>query len=447
MNVALLGYDTEGKVSYDYYKKQGADITICDQKMDLVVPPDTPTQLGEHYLENLDRFDVLVRTAGMPPHIILDKNPNVASKVTTLMNEFLRVCPTRNIIGVTGTKGKGTTSTLIARMLEAAGKDVRLGGNIGVPPFTFLDELNENSWVVLEMSSFQLIDLRHSPHIGVCLMVVPEHLNWHADMAEYMEAKSQLFAHQTSNDVAIYFVDSENSREIAAAGAGRKLPYFRSPGAWVNGNMITIDGQEICRTDELKLLGTHNWQNVCAAITAVWQTGVRDTAAIRSVLTSFSGLEYHIELIRELDGVKYYNDSFGTTPETAIVAIEAFSAPKVIILGGGYKGVSFDELASTVKNSDIRHVVLIGNPAYPDDAKRQTAAPKLEGALEAQTIKNVTSLVKLGGPSMTEVVETARSVAKPGDIVLFSTACTSFDMFENYKERGAAFTVAVRSLR
>jgi UDP-N-acetylmuramoylalanine--D-glutamate ligase len=211
--------------------------------------------------------------------------------------------------------------------------------------------------------------------------------------------------------------------------------------------MITIDGQEICTTDELKLLGKHNWQNVCAAVTAVWQAGVRDIAAMRSVLMTFSGLEYHIELVRELDGVQYYNDSFGTTPETAIVALQAFTQPKVVILGGGYKGIPFNDLASEIKNNAVRHVVLIGNPAHGNDAKHRTAAPELKAALEAQGIENVTSLVKDGGPSMTEVVEAARSVAQPGDVVLLSTACTSFDMFEDYKERGAQFTAAVKDLR
>lgn len=443
MNVALIGYGTDGKVSYEYYKKLGANITICDQRTDLEVPDGVDTQLGEHYLDNLDRFDVLVRTSGMPPRVILDKNSEVAHKITTQINEFLRVCPTKNVIGVTGTKGKGTTSTLVTKMLEAAGKEVCLGGNIGVPPFMFLDELTADSWVVLELSSFQLIDLQCSPHIGVCLMVTPEHLNWHAGMAEYTEAKSRLFAQQTSEDVAIYFADSENSREIAAAGAGRKLPYYRSPGAWVNGNIITIDGQEICRTDELKLLGKHNWQNACAAVTAAWQAGVHDTAALRSVLTSFSGLEHRLELVRELGSVRYYNDSFGTTPETAIVALQAFTQPKVIILGGSDKGADFGELASVVRTTNVRQVILMGNTA---NTTNPSVTPKVEAALRSAGVENITSLVKTDGPTMSEVVQTAQSAAQPGDVVILSTACASFDMFKDYKDRGNQFKAAVNSL-
>jgi UDP-N-acetylmuramoylalanine--D-glutamate ligase len=443
MKVALLGFDTEGKTSYDFFKAQDAAITICDQKTDLEIPAGTDSQLGENYLDNLDRFDMLVRTAGMPPHLILDKNPGVAGKITTHINEFMKVCPTRNVIGITGTKGKGTTSTLITKMLEAAGKDVYLGGNIGIPPLSFLDKLTSDSWVVLELSSFQLMDLRTSPHIAVCLMIVPEHLNWHEDMDEYTGAKAQLFAHQSSDGIAIYFADNELSKEIAGAGAARKLPYYRSPGAFVNGNMITIDGAEICTTDELKLLGKHNWQNVCAALTAYWQVNQNIDAA-RSVLTSFSGLPYHLEFIRELDGVQYYNDSFSTTPETAAVAVEALPAPKVLVLGGSDKNIPFDALAQAVKNGNVKQVVLIGNTT---NAKQPASAPKIETALHTVGFDAITNLAKPGGPSMQEIVDTAHSLAQDGDVILFSPASASFDMFPNYKVRSAAFTEAVRALR
>ncbi len=430
MKVALLGYDTEGKVSYDYYKELGADITICDQNAELLPPNGVATQLGDAYLDNLDQFDVLVRTAGMPPHVILDKNPKVAGKITTLVNEFMRFCPTPNIIGITGTKGKGTTSTLITQMLEATGRDVYLGGNIGLPPLTFLDKLTTDSWVVLELSSFQLIDLQRSPHIGVCLMVVPEHLNWHKDMAEYVAAKGRLFEQQTSEDVAIYFAENLTSLEVADNGAGRKLPYYRSPGAFVNGNMITIDGTEICTTDDLKLLGKHNWQNVCAALTAYWQVDQNIDAA-RSVLSSFSGLEHRLEFVHELDGIKYYDDSFGTTPETAIVAMQAFSQPKVVILGGSDKGASYDDLAQVVKTSNVREALLIGDQAT-----------KIQTALEKTGFTDFVA----GGDTMKEIVAKAHIAGQNGDIVLLSTGCASFDMFENYKDRGSQFKKAVLAL-
>lgn len=434
MKVALLGFDTEGKASYEFFKARGEEITICDQKPDVKVPAGVATQLGEGYLCNLDRFDVLVRTPGLPPRLILEKNPTVADKITTQTNEFMKACPTRNIIGVTGTKGKGTTSTLIAQMLEAAGKQVFLGGNIGVPPLSFLDKLNADSWVVLELSSFQLIDLQASPHIGVCLMVVPEHLNWHADMAEYTLAKSHLFEQQSSDDTAIYYAENEVSKEIAAAGAGQKLPFYRSPGAFVNGNMITINGEALATTDELKLLGAHNWQNACAAVTALWAANVRELEPLRRVLTSFTGLQHRLELTRELDGVRYYDDSFGTTPETAIVALQAFSEPKILILGGSDKGANYDELARSAASGNVRKVVLIGHEGA-----------KIQAALESAGFHDFTPVIT-GREMMPEIVKTARESAQNGDVVLLSTGCASFDMFDNYKDRGQRFKEAVNAL-
>ncbi|HVX23748.1 MAG TPA: UDP-N-acetylmuramoyl-L-alanine--D-glutamate ligase [Candidatus Saccharimonadales bacterium] len=431
MNVAILGYDTEGRVSYDYYRKLGHDVTICDQKTDLAVPAGAATVLGESYLDDLDRFDILVRTAGMSPRKILSKNPAVASKITTQVNEFMHVSPTRNIIGVTGTKGKGTTSTLIAQMLEAAGKRVHLGGNIGIPALELLDEdIRPEDWVVLELSSFQLIDLKVSPHIGVCLMVVPEHLDWHPDINDYTLAKSNLFAHQKSTDIAIYFPESELSRLISSHGHGQKLPYFASPGAAVSGGEIAIENQPICRTDELKLLGQHNWQNVCAAVTAVWQA-TQDVAALRKALTTFTGLEHRLELVSEHHGVRYYNDSFGTTPETAMVALQAFNEPKVIILGGSDKGANYEELAKTVAKTNVRQALLIGEQAV-----------RIQAALEAAGFHDF----QPGGTTMNDIVEKAQAIAQPGDVVLLSPGCASFDMFENYKDRGNQFKRAVQAL-
>lgn len=431
MNVAIIGFATEGIVSAKYYASRGHTITVCDLDATLNIPEGYAAQLGPGYLTDLDRFDVIVRTAGLPPHIILAANSDVAPLITTALNEFLGVSPTKNIIGVTGTKGKGTTSTLIAKMLEAAGKRVYLGGNIGRSPLEFVDELTPDDWVVLETSSFQLIDVQHSPHIAVCLMVVPEHLNWHKDMDEYVTAKSQLFAHQTSDDVAIYFAENDNSRAIASAGDAQKIPFYIPPGAYVDGDRVVIDDTTICQVGDIKLLGEHNWQNVCAAVTAVWQAGVRDVIAMREVIMNFSGLEHRLEFVRELDGVQYYDDSFGTTPETAIVALRAFVQPKIAILGGSDKGASYDELAATVAESSVRSAILIGDQA--------------ERIKQALSAVGYTSVIE-GCQNMAEIVDAARGAAQPGDIVLLSTGCASFGMFENYKDRGNQFKEAVQAL-
>lgn len=430
MKVAILGYDTEGRASFDYFTALGHEVTICDQKTSLETPVGSENVLGAAYLDNLDRFDLVIRTAGMPPSVILDKNPGLDDKITTQINEFLRICPTKNVIGVTGTKGKGTTSTLIANMLAGAGKDVQLGGNIGVPPFTFLDKLSADSWVVLELSSFQLVDLRLSPHLAVCLMVVPEHLDWHSDMPDYIAAKSRLFMHQQVDDTAIFFAGNELSTQIASASQGKKIPYFALPGAVVENDQIVIDKQIICQTDELKLLGEHNWQNACAAVTTAWQV-TQDVPVLRSILTTFNGLPHRLELVRTLAGVSYYDDSFGTTPDTAIVALQAFTQPKVLILGGSDKGASYEALAHAVSKGNVRQVLLIGEQAA-----------RLQQALEAAQYTNFLP----GGTTMKEIVANAKSHARTGDVVLLSPACASFDMFKDYKDRGAQFSAAVQSL-
>ena len=430
MRIAIIGFNTEGQASYDFLKRQGHELTICDKNTKVNIPDGANHVLGDAYLDDLDRFDLIIRSAGIPPRVILEKNPGIKSKISTHVNEFFKASPTKNIIGVTGTKGKGTTSSLITKILETAGKATWLGGNIGVPPLTFIDELSSSSWVVLELSSFQLIDLQQSPHIAVCLMVVPEHLDWHTDMAEYTQAKSQLFIHQSPEDTAIFFANNELSGNIANHSPGKKIPYFVPPGALVENGAISISGQEICKTDELQLLGTHNWQNACAAVTAVWQV-TQDVAALRQVLTSFTGLPHRLEVVRTLDDVTYYDDSFGTTPETAIVALQSFDQPKIVILGGSDKGASYDELAKVVVKSNVRKALLIGEQAS-----------RIQSALENVGFNDIMP----GGDSMEVIVQTARSQAQPGDIVLLSTGCASFDMFKDYKDRGTQFSAAVQAL-
>jgi UDP-N-acetylmuramoylalanine--D-glutamate ligase len=434
MNIAILGYDVEGRASYDYFAAQGHKLTVCDRNTDVSVPEGVDSVLGEDYLDDLDRFDLLVRTPGLPPKSILAENPGVADKITSHINEFLKVCPTPNVIGVTGTKGKGTTSTLITKMLEAGGLDAKLGGNVGVPPLTFLKELTAESWVVLELSSFQLTDLKLSPHIGVCLMVVPEHLNWHTDMEDYAHAKLQLFEHQTASDIAIYFAENETSKEIAAAGAGQKTPYYAPPGAFIDDGAISIDGQVICKTDELKLPGRHNWQNVCAAVTAVWQAS-QDVTAIKSVLTSFGSLEHRIEFVREIDGVRFYNDSYAAGLHATEAAIEAIEGKKVMVMGGYDRMLDIDHFGPYAKEheADFRKLLLIG-----------ASAERLAGSLDKAGFTNYT--VNTGAKTMPEIVDVARKLAVSGDAVVLSPGFASFDMFKNFKQRGEQFKEAVGKL-
>ena len=431
MKIAIIGYGLQGASSYKYWR-DGNSITICDQNEIKDPPRDVELLIGEDHLKNLNDFDLIVRSPSVHPRDIVSANgEQIKDKITTNTNEFFKVCPSKNIIGVTGTKGKGTTSSLITKMLEAGGKKVHLGGNIGTPPLEMLEAgINESDYVVLELANFQLIDLKYSPHIAVCLMVVPEHQDWHEGMEEYVTAKKQLFIHQTPSDIAIYYSDNEISKDIASSGEGVKIPYFENPGANINNELVVIDGRTICRTDEVKLLGRHNLQNICAAVTATWQID-QNTEAIKQVTTSFTGLDHRLELVRELNGVKYYDDSFATTPESAIVAIEAFKDPKVIILGGSDKGAEYIKLANTVAGGNVKHAVLIG-----DTAKSIEQALKNEGFSD----------YSFGSKDINEIVELCKEKSSPGDVVLLSTGCASFGIFKDYKDRGEKFKKAVQEL-
>ncbi|HEU4966304.1 MAG TPA: UDP-N-acetylmuramoyl-L-alanine--D-glutamate ligase [Candidatus Saccharimonadales bacterium] len=435
MKVALVGFEIEGRAAFAYWQKQGADITICDQNPDKAseIPAGIQSQLGEGYLKNLDRFDVIWRTPVINPGMILKENPGVANKITTTINEFLRVCPTKHVIGITGTKGKGTTSTLVARMLAAAGEQVFLGGNIGISPFDFLPQLTENSWVVLELSSYQLTDLRYGPSIAVCLMVVPEHLNWHADMDDYILAKAQLFQHQSPADLAIYFAGSEVSQRIAGYSPALKMPFYAEPGAHIENDNIVIAGEQIVRTDELKLLGRHNWQNVCAAITVAWQV-TQNVMALRSVLTTFAGLEHRLELVRTIGTIKFYNDSYAATPDAAMAALDAIPQPKVAIMGGFDRGLPLEHLAQSVAShtEDIRKLIVIG-----------ASGKRLTEELEKAGFSNY---ILETSKAMPVIVNAAVSYAQPGDAVLLSPGFASFDMFKNFEDRGQQFKQAVQAL-
>jgi UDP-N-acetylmuramoylalanine--D-glutamate ligase len=444
MKIAILGFAGQGQSAFEYWNNAGNEITVCDSDESVVVPEGASSQLGTSYLDNLDRFDLLIRTPSLHPSDIVAANPSspdILNKVTTNTNEFFKVCPTKNIIGVTGTKGKGTTSTLITKILEAAVKTVHLGGNIGIAPLDMLkDDIQPDDWVVLELANFQLIDIKHSPHIAVCLMVVPEHLNWHADMDEYVTAKQQLFRYQKSDDIAIFNRNNGHSADIVAISLATKVSYevpgpgaepHNNTGAYLKGDTIYMDGTAICQASDVRLLGRHNLENVCAAIAATWELIGKNTALTKSVLSTFNGLPHRLELVRELNDVKYYDDSFGTTPETAIVAMQAFSTPKVIILGGADKRATYEELAHVVASDNVRQAILIGD-----------TAPAIASALQTAGFTDY----KIGGKTMPEIVNLAASVAQPGDIVLLSTGCASFGLFKDYKDRAEKFVSAVNQL-
>lgn len=435
MKVAVLGYGRQGQSGAEYWNAQGNEVTICDQNVNLSIPSWAKSKLGDNHLTSLNEFDLIVRSPIIHPSLIVEANSlNILDKVTTTTNEFLKVCPTNNIIGVTGTKGKGTSCTLISKMLEADGKKVHLGGNIGLDPLVLLrNNIQPDDWVVLELANFQLIDLKHSPHIAVCLMVENEHLDWHKDLEEYLLAKQQLFINQTTNDIAIYYPDNANSVQIASVSKGQRIPYFKQPGAFIKDDAIFVGENKICNLEEIKLPGKHNWQNVCAATTAVWQV-TQNVGAIKKAISEFSGLPHRIEKIRVVEGVTYYNDSFATGQSATIAAIKAVKGSKVLILGGFDRNLNLDKLFNELEliKDEIRFCLLIGQTAQ-----------KLRNGLDSIGIAQY----KISDASNMEgIVKESQSHALNGDSVVFSPGFASFGMFKNFEDRGDQYREQVNKL-
>ena len=435
MKIAILGFGLQGRSVYEFYNSPSNQITICDQFTPDDLPVNVELQSGESYLTRLDRFDLIFRSPVIHPDDIVRANDRkVLEKVTTNTNEFMRLCPSQNTIGITGTKGKGTTSFLIARMLEALGKKVHLGGNIGIPPLDLLkNNIQSKDYVVLELANFQLIDFKYRAHIALCLLIEPEHLDWHSDLDQYYRAKTELFRHQTKEDIAIYYSKNDNSKRIASTGPAKLIPYFESPGALVAGNHIVIDGIPIIRINEIKLLGAHNLQNICAAVTAVWQIE-NNEIILAQVIRDFEGLPYRLEMRKDNLGIKYFNDSFASAPTATIAAIDSIRGNKVLIIGGKDRKLDLTKLIEKIKNNinQIKQLIIIGE-----------ASNRIENELKKINFENY---IVVKSEDMNEIVKLASSYASSGDSVILSPGFPSFDMFKNFEDRGNQFNEAVAKL-
>ena len=443
MKIAVLGYGKQGRAAIDYWQV-GNELTVCDKNELKDVPLAVNVISGDSYLANLDAYDLIVRSPAIHPRDIVAANSErILRKVTTVTEEFFRTCPAP-IIGVTGTKGKGTTSTLIAKIIETSGDKVHLGGNIGIPPLDMLkDGIKPDDWVVLELANFQLIDLRISPKIAVCLMVEPEHLDWHTDIKEYINAKQQLFIHQSSQDIAIFNRRSDLSSSVVEVSPALKLSYevpeigaqpVERNGAYVLGDDIYMDDVKVCSVSDVKLLGRHNLQNVCAAIAATWDLIDNDPAVIVSALHSLTGLPNRLEPVRIINEVTYYNDSFSSAVGSSIAAMEAIHNPKVMILGGYDRGLPIDLLVDAVQDvkNNVAKTLLIG-----------TTGPQIAKAFDDKGFKNYQLT---DSEDIDVIVRTASGLAKPGDAIVLSPGFASFDMFANFEDRGLKFKESVNKL-
>ncbi len=426
MKIAILGFGKEGESAFRYWSRQSNDITIHDNDLNKETPEGVETVLGNEALLNLDDYDydLMVRSPG------LRVPEGLNTPIITPTEEFMQRCPAP-IIGVTGTKGKGTTATLISEILSGAGKKVHLLGNIGTPALDELGKIKPADIVVYEMSSFQLFDINVSPHIAVCLMVTEDHLDWHKDLAEYHDAKGNIFKFQKAEDTAVYFTDNQiSSQLVRLSPANNKVGYGEGGDVYIKDGKIIGFNKVIADVSEVALPGAHNLQNVCAAIAASWEYN-QDETVIQKVLREFKGLPYHIEFITEKNGVKYYNDSFSTNPTSAIAAVESFAEPLVLFLGGFDKQADFSELAEVIKNHQVRKIITFAET----------------GQRIAETLINtgVESVEYMDEKDFDVIVGAGIASAQPGDVVLLSPACASWGMFTDYKARGQQFNNVVES--
>ena len=445
--VAIVGLSIEGLDSVTFFRSEGAKIWCCDRRTEKELGKaytDLKSevegfQLGEYYLKGLDRFDYIVRTPGMMlrvPELVALRR--YGKEITSLTKLFFSLCQAP-ITGITGTKGKGTTSTLLAQMISLDGKKVWLGGNVGMPLLSKVRHIKSTDSVVLELSSFQLEDMEASPHIAVVLKTTQEHLanqdkmasNFHETRETYVEAKESIVRYQTAEDIAILNADDPTSSSFAAHTPARIMYFSRtdsSQAAFIENHTVyaRISGkpEKICSASDIKLRGEHNLDNIAAATLAAISAGVSLTA-IRKAARSFKGLEHRLELVRRVRKVLYVNDSFSTVPETAIAALESFTEPIILIAGGSEKGSDFTELGTVIADRSVKVLIAIGKMT--------------ERIVTAARNAGYKGKIITGLPDMHEIVRTAELESASGDVVLLSPACASFDMFANYKERGKLF--------
>lgn len=438
--IAILGFGKEGRATWDFLRTRGIDAVICDQSPHVATPSPSLAILGEGYLDRLQEFDIIFRSPGI--HRLNKKILAAEASGAVIYSQtklFFDLCPAP-IVGITGTKGKGTTAMLCWQMLKAAGIDAHLAGNIGTPPLRIIDDVEEKSVVVLELSSFQLQDLHKSPHVAVVTNLTVEHQDYHATPLEYRQAKSNIILYQRRQDFAVLNADNEHSKRLAPLTLGLKRWFSTTavcePGAYFLEDSLYLNftgtAQKICSVRDVKLIGRHNLENILAAAAAAACMGV-SARFIRKVATKSKGQEHHrLEFIGSADGVAFYNDSAGTVPETAIAALDAFDQTKVLIAGGSDKKSDYAPLIDKILSSGVIAVILMGVTGRKIAAMLKKAGYK--GAIE----ENI--------PDMPAAINAARKHAKPGSVVLFSPASASFGMFRDYVDRGDQFTACVRSL-
>jgi UDP-N-acetylmuramoylalanine--D-glutamate ligase len=443
--IGILGYGVEGKAVANYLQAHGLDFFVFDLNTENKNDPDFNPEkfiLGPDYLDHIYNCEILFRSPGIRsshPRIIEARAKGAI--VTSQIKFFFENCRAK-IIGITGTKGKSTTSKLAYEILLAGGLKAHLGGNFGAPIINLLEEISNEDYIILELSSFQLQDLEQSPHVGVVLMIEADHLDYHENMEEYVQAKSAISKYQSEKDSVIYNIDNKYSTEIGLLGDGKKfevqtIAKRQEKSTKVKKGFLAdqeenciywVDGskrKEFIKIEDVPLRGFHNMQNVCSAALIGKILNISDEKIIEAI-KEYKGIEHRLEFVIEKSGIEFYNDSISTTPESALAAIRAFDEPEVVIMGGSNKYADYAKLAQDlVQIPNVKALVLLGEV----------------GDVIFENIRLIETKIKLfpGVKSMDEAFEKIKSIAEGGDVVLLAPATASFGMFKNYRDRGQQF--------
>ena len=447
--VAVLGIGVSNTPLIRMLLRAGVEVTACDKRrredfddrVEELESLGATVCLGEDYLEHLEGQDIIFRTPGMRPDLPqLTAAVERGSVLTSEMEVFFQVCPCP-IIGITGSDGKTTTTTIIAELLKAAGETVYLGGNIGKPLLPDVKMMEPSDFAVVELSSFQLMTMDLSPHIAVITNLAPNHLDVHKSMEEYIGTKKNIFLHQNRPDKVVFNADNAITASFAAEAPGNVIlfsrqseptgdaVFFQDDAIWIKDG----DGErKILNRREILLPGDHNVENYMAAIAAV--KDFVPAGVIRSFAAKFSGVEHRIELVRTLNGVRYYNDSIASSPTRTMAGLKCFPE-KVILIAGGYdKHIPFDDLGPAI-TEHVKRLILTGDTAQ-----------KIRKAVEAAPdFTEDTPLIE-EYEDFRDAVLAAHRAAAAGDVVILSPACASFDKFRNFMERGNAFKRIVQEL-
>lgn len=447
--VAIIGLGVSNLPLIDYFHEKKSIVTVFDSReigeisreiIDKITNYAMEMSLGKGYLNKLKGFDLILRSPSCLPTIPeLEEETNRGAIVTTEVELLMKMCPAQ-IIGVTGSDGKTTTTTLISEILKKAGYNCYVGGNIGTPLFTKLHEIMPDDKVVLELSSFQLMGMEVSPSISVITNITPNHLNVHKDYEEYIEAKKNIFKYQDRDGITILNYDNEITRSCSAEVRG-KVIFFSSKEKLDNGYIVDDDVIKECEdklrkhivsAKELTIRGKHNYENICAAIAAT-KTLVDISTAIE-VIKTFPGVEHRIEFVKEINGVKWYNDSASSTPSRTISGLNAFDEEIVLIAGGADKNLDYTPVAKPILDK-VKTLILMG----------QTSGKIFDAVKEEEEKENKEINIYMVN-NLSQAVILAKRYSVPGQVVLFSPASTSFDMFKNMYDRGQKFKGIVNKM-